>query len=40
MMSPSPLIPTWGLHLVDVNLGLGNLVNIVRKQGKRYLKKN
>ena len=40
MISPSPLFPTWGLHLVDVNLGLGNLVNIVRKQGKQYLKKH
>ncbi len=39
LLSPSP-VPAWGLHLVDVNIGLGNLVEIVRKQGKQYLKKN
>ena len=24
--------PTWGLHLVDVNIALGNLVELVRQQ--------
>jgi pimeloyl-ACP methyl ester carboxylesterase len=28
---------TWGLHLVDGNIALGNLVDTVRRQGARYL---
>jgi Protein of unknown function (DUF3089) len=28
--------PTWGLHLYDVNLPLGNLVEAVRRQAKAY----
>ncbi len=28
--------PTWGLHLYDVNLALGNLVNLVRDQARTY----
>ncbi|MHB8219283.1 MAG: DUF3089 domain-containing protein [Acidimicrobiales bacterium] len=31
------LPPTWGLHLVDVNLALGNLVSIVADQGARFV---
>jgi hypothetical protein len=27
----------WGLHLIDVNLAMGNLVEIVGKQSKSYL---
>ncbi|MGQ9424881.1 DUF3089 domain-containing protein [Gilvimarinus sp. F26214L] len=27
----------WGLHLIDVNLAMGDLVTLVRKQGKNYL---
>ena len=27
----------WGLHLIDVNLAMGNLVDIVGKQSKSYL---
>jgi hypothetical protein len=27
---------SWGLHLIDVNLSIGNLVDIVREQGKAY----
>ena len=27
----------WGLHLIDVNLAMGNLVDIVSKQSKSYL---
>jgi hypothetical protein len=30
----------WGLHLIDVNLGMGNLVDIVGTQAKAYGKKN
>ena len=28
--------PTWGLHLADVNLALGNLVSLVQHQGAAY----
>ena len=27
------LTPQWGLHLVDMNVGMGNLVDILREQG-------
>jgi hypothetical protein len=36
VLTPSPT-PAWGLHLLDVNVVLGDLVSLVRKQGKRYL---
>ena len=29
----------WGLHLIDVNVAMGNLVDIVGKQAKAYLSK-
>ena len=29
---------TWGLHLADVNIALGNLVNVVRSQTAAYLR--
>lgn len=32
----SVLGPTWGLHLQDLNLGLGNLVDLVRSQAAAY----
>jgi hypothetical protein len=35
-LTPSPT-PAWGLHLLDVNVALGDLVHLVHKQGKRYL---
>ena len=28
----------WGLHLIDVNLAMGNLIDVVRQQSKAYLK--
>jgi hypothetical protein len=28
--------PTWGLHLVDVNLAIGNFLNIVRTEETHY----
>jgi hypothetical protein len=28
---------SWGLHLIDVNVAMGNLVDVVRQQGKAYL---
>jgi hypothetical protein len=32
--------PTWGLHLVDVNIALGNLVALVADEGRAYTGKN
>jgi hypothetical protein len=29
----------WGLHLIDVHLAMGNLVDIVGQQGKAYLER-
>jgi Protein of unknown function (DUF3089) len=37
VMANGEVNPSWGLHLIDVNLAMGNLVDIVRKQGKAYL---
>jgi len=31
---------SWGLHLIDVNLAMGNLVDIVREQGKAFVAAN
>jgi hypothetical protein len=28
--------PTWGLHLVDVNIALGDLVALVRAEAAAY----
>ena len=39
VLNPSPAA-TWGLHLLDANVGLGNLIDIVRSQGKHYLKRS
>ena len=30
------VLPEWGLHLIDVNLGIGNLIDVVRDQAKAY----
>ncbi|HEY1604613.1 MAG TPA: hypothetical protein VGF77_03345 [Allosphingosinicella sp.] len=27
----------WGLHIVDLNLTIGNLVDVVRAEGRAYL---
>jgi hypothetical protein len=32
-------LANWGLHLIDVNLAMGNLLEIVAKQSKAYLSK-
>ena len=29
--------PEWGLHLIDMNLTMGNLLEVVREQGRTYL---
>jgi hypothetical protein len=31
---------TWGLHLVDANIALGNMADVVGRQAKAYAKKN
>jgi Protein of unknown function (DUF3089) len=31
------VLPDWGLHLIDVNLAMGNLLDIVSQQSKSYL---
>lgn len=31
------ILADWGLHLIDVNLAMGDLINIVREQSKAYL---
>jgi hypothetical protein len=36
-LHPSP-DDTWGLHLADVNIALGDLVGLVQTQSKAYLK--
>ncbi len=35
VLHPSPL-PTWGLHLVDINIALGNLVAVVGREATAY----
>jgi len=35
MPAPSPL-PSWGLHLIDANVALGDLVALVRTQAERF----
>ena len=34
--APGKPLPDWGLHLVDVNLTLGNLLSIVERQGTAW----
>jgi len=31
------VLPDWGLHLIDANLAMGNLIDIVRDETKSYL---
>ncbi len=33
--TPSPS-PPWGLHLVDANIELGNLITLVRREAAAY----
>jgi hypothetical protein len=35
---PTSLGPTWGLHLADMQLAMGNLVKLVRLEAKAYLR--
>jgi pimeloyl-ACP methyl ester carboxylesterase len=34
------VLPEWGLHLIDVNLSIGNLIEVVRDQAKVYRSAN
>jgi Protein of unknown function (DUF3089) len=36
---PPSLGPTWGLHLADMQLAMGNLVDTVKSQAKAYLRR-
>jgi Protein of unknown function (DUF3089) len=36
VMANGQVNASWGLHLIDVNLSMGNLVDIVREQSKAY----
>ncbi|WP_309643805.1 DUF3089 domain-containing protein [Phenylobacterium sp.] len=35
-IKPGAVTPDWGLHLVDVNVAMGNLVDLVETQGKAW----
>ena len=37
--NPPNVLANWGLHLIDVNLSMGNLLDIVSQQTKMYLAK-
>ncbi|CAN5824867.1 DUF3089 domain-containing protein [soil metagenome] len=39
-IKPGAVTPDWGLHLVDVNLAMGNLVDLVGSQGKAWRAKH
>jgi len=36
VVSGGRVLPEWGLHLVDMNLAMGNLVQLVRRQAAAY----
>jgi len=35
-----PGFPCWGLHLADVNIALGDLIDLVGSETKAYLRRN
>jgi DUF3089 family protein len=37
VITAGKVVPSWGLHLIDVQEAMGNLVDIVNRQGKAYL---
>jgi hypothetical protein len=37
MKTFAQLLRDWGLHLIDVNLAIGNLVEIVGQQSRAWL---
>jgi len=34
------VLPDWGLHLIDANLAMGNLIDLVRAESKAYLQQS
>jgi hypothetical protein len=36
-MAGDQALPFWGLHLIDVNLAMGNLVQIVGQEAKSWV---
>jgi hypothetical protein len=40
VVTNSTVQASWGLHLIDVNLAMGNLLDLVGKQAKAYLAKS
>jgi hypothetical protein len=40
VMSGGRILRDWGLHLIDVNVAMGNLVEIVGRESKAYLSKS
>lgn len=39
VLANGEVLKDWGLHLIDVNVAMGNLVDIVRQQARAYAKK-
>jgi hypothetical protein len=39
VMAAGKPVPSWGLHLIDVHVAMGNLVDIVARQASAYAKK-
>ena len=40
VMTNGEVNASWGLHLIDVNVAMGNLIDIVREQGKTFIATN
>ncbi len=40
VLSNGKVVAAWGLHLIDVHVAMGNLVDIVGRQGRAYLAKS
>ena len=36
LVNSGQVLADWGLHLIDVNLAMGNLVDIVAQQGRAW----
>jgi hypothetical protein len=39
LVTAGQLLADWGLHLIDVNLAMGNLVDIVTQQGRAWVRR-
>jgi hypothetical protein len=37
VISGGRVLRDWGLHLIDVNVAMGNLLDIVGREGKAYV---